>query len=432
MIKRYLFLIICVFVLLGGGFAHWFGSKMAQENAKELNAVQAVYNKIGSSKRNLVSNNLKEINIQRSNVVAKDTVALKAKALATSSRSVLYKDVFPEPKGEHVTPKYNGFGKAYREGILDLLDDMSAGQALTKAEIDNIIESYQSSSVKSLEGNRGNTSRFDESDGFGSFGGGGGRSSRGHKGSEQEAQLIEEKCRQRAETFALFATPESFCGYKYWEEISSSADSDGLIVDSWGTQVAYWISQDIVSTIKKLNTLVDGTTVKSAAVKRLIEISFGGLPFTKPEVPGKRKAEAPGINASPEESRLSESENFLPGKVVMEEDSKVLLDSIVEPWTGRLSDDLIDVYHFEVAVIIDNTRINDFCNMLQGKHSDNDGKHERSQITVLQFTVASLRDEEEKAAGYYYGPSSNSVLRVIGEYFFYKDGYEKNIPSVMK
>ena len=70
--------------------------------------------------------------------------------------------------------------------------------------------------------------------------------------------------------------------------------------------------------------------------------------------------------------------------------------------------------------------------MLQGEHSDNDGKHQRSQITILQFTVANLQAEEEKAAGYYYGVSSNSVLRIIGEYVFFKEGYEKQIPIVMK
>jgi hypothetical protein len=427
MIKRYLFLIICILVVLGGCFAHWYGSKMREVNSKELSKVQSVYNKIGASKKRLVNNNIKEINIQHKALVTKDTLALKSKALATSSRNVLYKDVFPKPKGEHVTPKYNGFGKAYRAAVDNLLNDMSAGQTLTKAEIDNIIANYQSSSVATLDSSRSKRSAFD------GFGGVGGRSrNRGGVGGEQEAQLIEEKCRQRAEQFAVYATPESFCGYKYWEEIGSSADSKGLIVDSWGTQLAYWISQDVVSTIKKVNALVDGTTVQHAAVKRLIEISFGGLPFTAPEGSVIKKNDAPGVVASAEDPRMSDAENFLPGKVIIEEGEIEPLDSMVESWTARMGDNLTDVYHFEVAVIIDNTRINDFCNMLQGEHSDNDGKHQRSQMTILQFTVANLQAEEEKAAGYYYGVSSNSVLRIIGEYVFFKEGYEKQIPIVMK
>jgi hypothetical protein len=113
---------------------------------------------------------------------------------------------------------------------------------------------------------------------------------------------------------------------------------------------------------------------------------------------------------------------------------------ITPPWTHRVSDSLVDVVHFETAVVIDTERINDFINVLQSEKTTpvvlSDGKtgtkNWRNQITVLLISVDPIQVDSEKAAGYYYGSASLGVLRVVGEYIFFKNGYDKYKPEIVK
>ena len=56
----------------------------------------------------------------------------------------------------------------------------------------------------------------------------------------------------------------------------------------------------------------------------------------------------------------------------------------------------------------------------------------RNQITVLQLECEPLDLDAEKQAGYYYGSASLTSLRLVCDYFFFKNGYEDKKPAVVK
>ena len=102
--------------------------------------------------------------------------------------------------------------------------------------------------------------------------------------------------------------------------------------------------------------------------------------------------------------------------------------------TERASDELIDVVHFELAVIVDTVAVIDFINALQSlKHDREDpDRHKRNQISILEYVLEPVDVEQEIATGYHYGPASLGVMRIVCEYFFFKSGYEKYQPEPVK
>jgi len=113
---------------------------------------------------------------------------------------------------------------------------------------------------------------------------------------------------------------------------------------------------------------------------------------------------------------------------------------MVFPITKHCCNDQIDVVQFEVAVVIDNTQIQNFINALQSEKTTElkkeDGSventHRRNQITVLTIRISPIQANREKDAGYYYGYACLNELRLICEYVFFKDGYEKKKPEPVK
>jgi len=105
----------------------------------------------------------------------------------------------------------------------------------------------------------------------------------------------------------------------------------------------------------------------------------------------------------------------------------------------RASDNLVNVVHFSLTVMIDSSKIHDFINALQTTQlqssilsADSSDSYERNQITVLQMEIDSVDIAAENREGYYYGSASVKKLSLICEYVFFQSGYEAYMPASIR
>jgi len=201
----------------------------------------------------------------------------------------------------------------------------------------------------------------------------------------------------------------------------------------------------------------DSKSVPTSHIKRLIEISFQGISvgtsgttvntrYTS-ATPSRFTSTTLNLGAA---RRVGGSELFLPEYVhqpnvtapgSITSGSKVEnVGQIAASWTQRVSGELVDVVQFEMGVIINTIKIGDFINALQSEKftkmnltdSTHSNQFRRNQITVLQIMIEPIEADLEKESGFYYGPGSLAVLRLVGEYVFFKSGYGASMPKIVK
>ncbi|MBN1764353.1 MAG: hypothetical protein JW860_03770 [Sedimentisphaerales bacterium] len=364
-------------------------------------------------------------NAKRAQMDAEKVVSITRQ---TSSRPLLHDKVFPQLKEKSSAFIYfTELSENYCNQINSLIRNLHGGDRPTKMEEDNVIQDYEKRSGK-------------VSTGFGAFPGmmpmGPGVGLAGQEETPQE-RLIDDLRNSKAESISIYANPESFCCYDFWK--SNPEDSLNVMLEfSWFSQIALWIQEDVVLSINQLNDT--SVSVLYNPIKRLVEISFGGESIYG--ATGGTTTSATQLQIV--ERRRSGSQDMLPvyvtesdtdsssGQVMAAVDSSERYPgSMTATFNKHVSNDLIDVVHFEVAVIIDTTRIIDFINALQSI-KEPEGPNKRNQITVLDMQVEPVNILDEKEGGYRYGMGSLGALRLICEYVFFKDGYEQYKPASVK
>jgi hypothetical protein len=120
---------------------------------------------------------------------------------------------------------------------------------------------------------------------------------------------------------------------------------------------------------------------------------------------------------------------------------KVLQDSLALPCTARLSDDNIDVVHFNLDVILRADYMLRFMKQLclakehtftgyQNQEQEQIFKH--NQISILESYIRSV-DKQNSAHTYYrYGDDAVIELDLICEYVFFRSGYDPIKPKALK
>ncbi|MGB8226671.1 MAG: hypothetical protein WCE45_07420, partial [Sedimentisphaerales bacterium] len=207
---------------------------------KKLEQSQRLGNEIKSAISSAVSvaeiNNIKT----REDLHQQDACEIQKLAIQTSQRELLSYKIFPEPN-ESSIQIFNEFKKAYRAAFAKLAEDMNALDAPSDIEIRKESGSMQ-----------GDTSAT----------------------SKSSDRIIELICKKRSNQIPVYAKPQAFSGYAFWNnwEYRGTAWAVG---DCWYCQLAYWIHQDIVDTINKMNA--GSKTVADSSVKRLLGVRFADV-----------------------------------------------------------------------------------------------------------------------------------------------------------
>lgn len=343
---------------------------------KKLEQSQRLGNEIKSAISSSVS--VKQIDIVK-NYEDKhqlDANEIQKLAIQTSQRELLSYKIFPEPK-ESSVQIFNEFKKAYRAAFVKLVEDMKALDAPSDIEIRKESGSMQ------------------------------GETSATSKSSDRIIELI---CKKRCKQIPVYAKPQAFSGYAFWNnwEYRGTASAVG---DCWYCQLAYWIHQDIVDTINKMNA--GSKTVADSSVKRLLGVRF----------------------ADGDAANIGTNGTELPTYV------KAAGGGLFPSWTGRKSNDLIDVIHFSLAVIVRADDILKFMNELCSEKTHNFSGYKgdqpiqqfkHNQITILQNNIESIDKGDQNHQRYHYGQESVVQLNLICEYIFNKEGYDTIEPNSVK
>ncbi|UCC22434.1 MAG: hypothetical protein JSW23_11765 [Planctomycetota bacterium] len=309
-------------------------------------------------------------------------------AKQSTQRELLSYKVFPEPK-DTSTLIFQEFGKSYRGAVEELITLMNARDCPSESELQR---NLQSSPAFSLRGGRGLAGRL----------------------SEVDTAITDVICREKAESASVYATPRDLPGYEFWEEYQYIGRATA-IDDCWYWQLAYWIVEDVVYTIRDLNS--GSNSVFTSPVKRLLGVSFVG-----------------GIAGSTT-VKTSASTGGRPEYVL------VLGQGLAEPCTGRFTDDDIDIVHFNVAVVISAKAILPFMQQLcsakehkfRGFLGDEQERiFKRNQITVLESDVIAINRESPNHLLYRYGEDAVVELELVCEYIFNKNGYDEIKPESIK
>ncbi|AQT68607.1 hypothetical protein STSP2_01775 [Anaerohalosphaera lusitana] len=322
-----------------------------------------------------------------------DTIATQStKRDLVSARLRNY--ILPEP-AEPNPRLFDKFAAAYLDELRSLLDSMNALDAPSESEID----------AELAKMSPGSYSRRNY----------GGRSRNSRNADDSQEAIIDALCEERAASISVYAGPEAFRWYDYWDNFEFDGINNALD-DCWYSEISNWVYRDIVDTIKTVNA--GSNSVQQSDVKRLIGVSFSSYA----DYPKKR------------ETKFS---NDWPDYVV---DYTPGIFGVT-PWTARKCDDNIDVIQFSTAVLINSKAVPDFLNALcsekdhtfSGFRGDQEEQtFEHNQITVLEYAQGAIDPDAEVHDNYRYGDSPVVRLDLVCEYIFYKKGYDEIKPKSIK
>ena len=331
---------------------------------------------------------------------AKEAEEVEKSAEYGLRRELISYDIFPEPR-DTSQQIFIEFGKKFREAIdgpNGLVKKMNALDA--PSEIDIIKETERKGGTLEKQRKRSSSQR---------------KRKKGTGGAMRDAV-----CRRRAEEISVYANPKLFKWYDFWENYEFMG-SETALQDCWYTQISYWVYEDVVETIRMMNT--GSECVFTSPVKRLVGISFTG------PVPELTERDRPLTSAS---------FGDVPGYVLALEDEPVG----VQTWTGRKCDSKIDVTHFYLSVIIDSKTLMPFMRELcsEKEHNYREGylkegvvsTYKHNQITILENQISSVVKTSDAHSDYKYGNDSVVRLDLACEYIFNRGGYDQIKPEPIK
>ncbi len=423
-VKKHMFLIVCsLFTIVGFGLLI-VGHLKNGANVKDIESLQTI---VKNSTKGTVVTNVENTRWQENvSLWSEAEQEARKKSESVSKRPFLKNGDWDSaeklfPKLIEETSKisyYSKFADSYVNAIDGLIKSVNG--------IDRYSMQQEKDAVAELSG--GNVSNYRTGGGFG-----------GNNSSKEESaadKVIAEMRQNRAASYGLYVSTNAFCCYDHWKNLEVKDDNslEVLMQDSWYSQIAYWIQQDVIETIETMNT---ETSILDNPVKRLLEISFVGM-----SILGDSK---PGTAIDGKEAGRIASATVLPGYVMemkaaagrgrtsrSDSDKKTKSYSYIKavPWTSRLSDELVDVVQFDVAVIMESSKMLVFQNELQDFKGSDDLR--RCPITILESRIDPVNYKGEKEAGYYYGKAALVELRLSCEYVFVKSGYDELKPQPIK
>lgn len=321
---------------------------------------------------------------------------IRESQIQSSRRNLVTYDyvVFPKPEDKS-SQVFVEFGDRYRQAIEELIKGINALDAPSDSEIRARTGGARTPSIR--------TRREDV---------------------DVQNPMVSALCLTRAQEISVYANPSAFKWYGFWDDYEYSGD-DQALEDCWDAQVAFWIYEDIVDTIAKLNG--SSAKVLSAPVKRLLGVSFSGP--VEVETSGRGRGRA---------SRGSLAIRDIPNYVAPRLPSRFISPSP----TARVGDEDIDVVHFAVSVLLSHRNAMPFMKELCSEKPHTfypefkpqgdpvEGRH--NQITILQSDIRMIDKTAPDHELYRYGKGAVARLDLICEYQFDRQGYDAIKPDPVK
>ena len=317
----------------------------------------------------------------------KDANLIQQLSVESSERELLSYGIFPQPK-DTSTLIFTQFGDNYRHGIEAMIKNINGHDCPSADEIKIAQETGRSSGVARLSG-----------------------------GSDATTRIVDEICRARAKSSSVYASPDIVSGYDFWKTYKYS-NADDSIKDCWFWQIGYWIIEDVFTTVGKINA--GSSSVFSSPVKRVERVGF-----LTPDALAMGDAGTSGLKVA----------QGRPKYVTKPE------EQLTESFTGRISNESMDVVHFSMVLVLSTKAIVPFMRELcsakehtfrgwTGQEPAKVFKH--NQITILECRVKPVVSLSTDNQYYRYGAESVAEVEMVCEYIFNKQGYDAIKPESIK
>jgi hypothetical protein len=216
----------------------------------------------------------------------------------------------------------------------------------------------------------------------------------------------------------VYASPDIVSGYDFWKAYKYVNVEDS-IKDCWFWQTGYWIIEDVFTTVEKMNA--GSSSISSSPVKRVERVGF----LTPDALLGASAGTSGG-------SKVAQDR---PKYVTKPE------EQLTESFTGRISNESMDVVHFSMVVVLSTKAIVPFMRELcsvkdhsfrgfTGQEPEKIFKH--NQITILESRVKPAVTLINNEPYYKYGADSIAEVEMVCEYIFNKQGYDAIKPESIK
>jgi hypothetical protein len=404
------------------------------KNQVEEESITNGIKKVENLEKTAVSREQYEKEAERQKAHAEDANEIAKLALQTTQRDLLSYVLFPAPDANGFSGLiFQHFGQQFRSGIDKLIISVNGRDCPTDAEIERGLEE---SSSRNLSRGMGFSSRSAPRDLAGGLYGGGLYGGGPTMLGNINRMIIDQMCEARARTISVYASPLDISSYEYWKEYKYDVKQEEALKDCWYHQLAYWIIEDIFSTIKSINS--DYDNVLKAPVKRFMGISFT-MGLKRPRGGGGRGG---GVFRSVGRRRAQTTKQEEADRPVY---VRTAQDGLSESCTGRYCSEDIDVTHFNFSVIVDTKSVLPFMKELcsakehQFRGYPDPNKPDQTfqpvqtfkhnQITILESKIGSI-DLNNMAHRYYrYGDETVVTLDLICEYIFNVESYKSLIPE---
>ena len=370
----------------------------------EAESISKSGRQVDSLIRSAVARRQWEMEAKRQQEYANDANQTALLSKQSTQRALLSYKVFPKPQDTSMLI-FKEFGQRYRKGIDMLIVRMNAHDCPTGVELQRALEN---SPANLRSGRRTSTLRSSSRVSQVRF-------------SEVGSKIVDEVCRERAESISVYANPMDLSGYGYWGEYQYDAGIEKAVGDCWYYQLAYWIIEDIVDTIRVRNA--GSGSVLASPVKRIVGVNFDLSRGSARRSRSSRSGAREEISADRPVYVLSSG------------------NASIEPCTGRSSNDNIDIVHFSFTVVVNAEEVLSFmqqlCSAKEHKFAGFDGSGQErtfkhNQITILESRIRSIDRDGQYHRFYRYGENAVVELSLVCEYIFNKSGYDEIKPESVK
>lgn len=353
----------------------------------EAESISKRANKISSYGKNTISSGQWIIEQAYQKAYESDANKISVLTRQTCQRPLLSYKIFPEPKDTSQLI-FNEFGNKYRAGIVSMLEKINALDCPSETELERTLQGAPVTTTMPAIGYlpvQTNKNVVNET-------------------------IKDELCRAKAEAAGVYANPQVFSGYDYWSRYEYTGIVES-VKDCWYWQIGYWIIEDAINTVGQCNK--DSYSVFTSPVKRIMKVGFSTGASSVSQLAGTDRPVY--VNA--------------------------LKDIVITPCTGRISNDDIDVVHFNVEVLVNAKDVLRFIKQLCSAKEhvfkgwsgeDEPQKFIHNQITVLEAGITPVNRQNEIHKLYRYGTDAVVKLNLICEYIFYKSSYDEIKPEAVK